>query len=170
MSGNLKTWYRYSLVAALLVLNIGCDQVSKKMVRQTLQHAEQVTVLPGHITLTRVENTGAFLSLGHALPALARTVLLLVLPALALLGGLVYVCRNRQLSMWMVVGITAVVGGGIGNLYDRWCYGSVTDFMHVNLVWFQTGIFNVADVSIMIGVAMMLLDNFRGRRTSSETR
>jgi signal peptidase II len=53
-----------------------------------------------------------------------------------------------------------VVGGGIGNIYDRIAHGSVTDFMHLRFGALQTGIFNVADVSIMIGVGLILLDTW----------
>ena len=49
-----------------------------------------------------------------------------------------------------------IIGGGIGNIYDRFVYGSVTDFFHIDFVIFQTGIFNMADVSVMVGMFILL--------------
>ena len=52
--------------------------------------------------------------------------------------------------------VILIVGGGIGNLYDRIAYGSVTDFMHIKFGVLQTGVFNVADMSIMAGMFIIL--------------
>lgn len=60
------------------------------------------------------------------------------------------------------MGISFVIGGGIGNLYDRVLYGSVTDFMHLKFGIFQTGIFNMADVSIMLGMLIIVSSFVRG--------
>jgi len=58
-------------------------------------------------------------------------------------------------------------GGGIGNVYDRIIYGSVTDFLHIDLGLFETGIFNMADVSITTGALILLANtlykNYRNR-------
>ncbi|CAD5293424.1 Lipoprotein signal peptidase (fragment) [Imperialibacter sp. EC-SDR9] len=62
-----------------------------------------------------------------------------------------------------VLGICFMVGGGVGNIYDRLIYGSVTDFLHIDFVLFQTGIFNMADVSIMTGMFVILFDSYLKR-------
>ena len=54
----------------------------------------------------------------------------------------------------MTIGLCSVAGGGIGNIFDRVMYGSVTDFLYVRVGIFQTGIFNFADVSITAGVLL----------------
>ncbi len=64
----------------------------------------------------------------------------------------------------MVTGIIFCIGGGVGNLYDRIIKGSVTDFVHLKFGPLQTGIFNAADVSIMIGLGLILLDTFLKRK------
>jgi len=51
-----------------------------------------------------------------------------------------------------------IIGGGIGNIYDRILYGSVTDFMYLELGSWHTGIFNMADVSVVIGTALLLIN------------
>ena len=57
----------------------------------------------------------------------------------------------------MLIGLCFVIGGGVGNLFDRILYGSVTDFLYLKFGIFQTGIFNMADVSIMTGISIVLL-------------
>ena len=60
----------------------------------------------------------------------------------------------------MLIGLCFVIGGGVGNLLDRILYGSVTDFLYLKFGIFQTGIFNMADVSIMTGMFLIFLQFF----------
>ncbi|MBB3058638.1 signal peptidase II [Mucilaginibacter gotjawali] len=148
---------RTLLIILLLAVNIGCDQGTKAIIRHKFEYYDWVGYLHNHITITRVENSGAFLSLGDNLKGPLRNVLLNILPLLAVLFGLYYIFTKTDLNRVTLVGIILIVGGGIGNIYDRIMHGSVTDFLHINFVIFQTGIFNVADMSIMAGTFMILL-------------
>ena len=58
------------------------------------------------------------------------------------------------------LGLAFIIGGGIGNIFDRIVYGSVTDFFHMDFVIFRTGIFNMADVSVMVGTSLLLVSTF----------
>jgi signal peptidase II len=142
---------------SLVLFNVGCDQFSKSLVREKVSYYERIDIIPDTFTLTKVENTGAFLSLGNSLNPLAKSVLLIYLPALALLVMLAYILRQQEGSTIVILGLCFMAGGGIGNLLDRIIYGSVTDFLHLDFGFFQTGIFNLADVSIMIGGISILL-------------
>jgi len=113
--------------------------------------------LGGHFTLQRVENTGAFLSLGDSLSGPVKYILLNILPTIAILFGLWYIFTKPKLDKITVLAIILIIGGGAGNIYDRVLHGSVTDFMHIGFGALQTGIFNVADMSIMAGTFMILL-------------
>ena len=64
---------------------------------------------------------------------------------------------RTDMSRSAFIGLAFVVGGGIGNIYDRAIYGSVTDFLHLDFYLFKTGVFNLADVSIMTGVFIVLI-------------
>lgn len=149
------------LILAIVIANIGCDQVSKKMVRQNIRPYETIHLLRNHLTVTRVENTGAFLSAGDSLPKAAKNILLSLLPVIALVFGTIFVFTKQNLPTSMLAGFCFVIGGGIGNVFDRIVYGSVTDFLHVNLGGFQTGVFNLADMSIMLGTLIILVQAFR---------
>lgn len=148
------------MLFAFLAINIGCDQLSKHVVRQQIDTHERISVITHYVTLMKVENEGAFLSLGAALPKTVRFILLSLFP-LAVLGfGIGYLFTKTSLTWLSALGFSFVIGGGIGNLYDRLVHGSVTDFLHIDFVIFQTGIFNMADVSIMTGMSMVLIDSF----------
>jgi signal peptidase II len=152
-----KRILRTIVIAVVVGSNISCDQISKHIVRQTIDYGSEFKLVDHYLTLTKVENTGAFLSAGNSLSQPARILLLTVLPLLALTFALIFLFGKRNLSALTILGICFIVGGGFGNIYDRIVYGSVTDFLHINFVIFQTGIFNLADVSIMIGMFLVLL-------------
>lgn len=158
---NIRQTLRVLFIFILLSTNVGCDQISKEIVRNGIGYHEQISLIKDYLTLTKVENTGAFLSAGNDLPEPLKTILLTVAPLLILIAAFIYVLHVNHLSNLSIAGICFVIGGGIGNIYDRIQYGSVTDFLHIDLGVFQTGIFNMADVSIMTGMGMILLDLFR---------
>jgi signal peptidase II len=144
------------VILLIVICNVGCDQISKTIVRNEIGYYENIKVYINNITLTKVENTGAFLSVGSVLPEFLKFILLILLPSVVLLTGLYFILTKARLSRLTIIGAAFVIGGGIGNLYDRIMFGSVTDFLHIDFVIFQTGIFNFADVSIMIGMAMIV--------------
>jgi signal peptidase II len=160
---KVKRILRTLMILTILSSNIGCDQISKSIARQRVNYNEQISFMGNYLTLTKVENTGAFLSIGHSLSQPIRILLLIILPIIVLGLTFIYLLTKKGLSNLAVLGICCVVGGGVGNLYDRLIYGSVTDFLHVDFVLFQTGIFNMADVSIMTGVFVILFDSYYNR-------
>jgi len=162
--GSLNFFFLLVIVA----LNLGCDQVSKIIVRKNLVPYEQITVIKDHFILTKVENTGAFLSAGSNLPNFIRTLTLTILPVLVLGYGFWFIYSHRNLPRLMQVGICFLIGGGIGNIYDRIVHGSVTDFMHMDFILFRTGIFNLADVSIMTGIGLLLVNNLMASKARRE--
>lgn len=155
-----KRLLRTLVILIILSSNVGCDQISKNIVRQRLDYNEQISVIKNYLTLTKVENTGAFLSIGRSLPNQLKILLLTIFPVIVLGLALFYLLTKNKASNLTVIGICFIVGGGIGNIYDRIVYGSVTDFLHIDFVIFETGIFNMADVSIMVGMFTILLDSF----------
>jgi signal peptidase II len=157
---NLRRTLRTLAILALLATNVGCDQISKNIARENLKYYEEVAVANGYVTLIKVENPGAFLSLGRSLPQPVRVLLLSVIPLVVLGLAIIYMLTRTNLSNTSLAGISFIVGGGIGNVYDRMVHGSVTDFLHIDFVIFETGIFNLADVSIMTGVFMILFNAY----------
>ncbi len=160
-----KVIIRTLLILFMLALNIGCDQVSKSIVRKKVSVFDQINLWNNHLHIVKVENTGAFLSAGDSLSRPEKMIFLNLLPLAAVLFGLIFMLTKTDLSPLTLFGVILVVGGGTGNLYDRIMHGSVTDFLHLKFGVFQTGIFNVADMSITAGVLIILAGNlFPGKK------
>ncbi len=149
---------RNILILLIVIANIGCDQVSKKVVRESVEPGDRIEIINQNFLLMNVENDGAFLSLGSDFSPLLKKILLLGLPLMMLIGVLFYLFTQTKLPKLALIGWSFVIGGGIGNMYDRIKYGSVTDFLFIDLGGvFRTGVFNMADVSIMVGMGFLIL-------------
>jgi signal peptidase II len=156
MGVYLKHMSRVFIVLTLVFLNVSCDQLSKKMVRNNLNSNERIQVINDNLILTKVENSGAAYSFGSNWSPLAKGIVLKIIPAIVLLVLLGMTLLRTEYPKIVMIGFTFVIGGGIGNVFDRIVYGSVTDFLYVDLGFFATEIFNMADVSIVIGALIIL--------------
>jgi signal peptidase II len=139
---------------------IGCDRVTKHVAATSLSGTPSRSFLADTVRLEYVENTGAFLSLGADWPLPVRTAFFSFGNALLLVALAVLAVRRR----WprpTLLGVALFVGGGTSNLLDRIAYGKVIDFMNVGLGQVRTGIFNVADMAIMLGAAIVVVGSYR---------
>jgi signal peptidase II len=143
-----------------LVTTVGCDRVTKHVATNILAGSEGRSFLSDSLRLSYVENTGGFLSLGAGLPRTARTAVFTLATGLMLLGAAAMGIRFRW-SGWRAFGLTLFVAGGLSNWLDRALRGSVVDFVNVGVGPLRTGVFNVADVAILLGVAMVIACEFR---------
>ena len=153
---------------AVLLACVGCDQASKHVASLLLPGSSPVALLGGAVRLELVANPGAFLSLGAGVPELARRVVLvgLVPFLLALVCGIA--SRSARRSRCALVALGLIAGGGLGNWLDRVLHdGAVRDFVSVGLGPLRTGIFNLADVAILGGLALLLLSGRSAPRGSA---
>jgi signal peptidase II len=150
---------RIIIVLLLVLANVSCDQVSKKIVRTKLNESDVIEMLSNHLTLMRVENSGAFLSFGDSLSHSVKNILLSVLPIIALVFALFYVLKKESINISSLIAICFIIGGGIGNIFDRIAYGSVTDFLYLHFGVLHTGVFNMADLSITTGAIIIILQS-----------
>lgn len=147
----------------LLFGSVGCDQVSKQAALRWLSDAPGTSYLGDTFRLTFAENRGAFLGLGAEWPEALRWVAFTLTSGLLVLGAFWFAARGireaRSVRHWGPVwGPLLVVAGGVGNLLDRILRdGSVIDFMNLGVGPLRTGVFNVADVYIMAGIALWTL-------------
>ncbi len=151
-------------VILLVFLNIGCDQISKDIVRKNVSPNDYIQVVNDNFILTNVENTGAMLGFGQNLSPILKIIFLQALPVLVLMILLFRILQKTDLNRWLIIAFAFVIGGGIGNLIDRIAYGSVTDFFQIKLGFLKTGIFNMADVSVTTGVLLILFLSFRDKK------
>ena len=140
----------------IVVLTIGCDQVTKRIAAHELQGEPGHSYLGDTFRIQYTENPGAFLSLGATLPGWARTAIFSFGSAL-LLGFCAFSAIRNQWPNVARIGLCLIFGGGVSNLIDRVLRGSVIDFLNVGIGSLRTGIFNVADMALMLGVALVLI-------------
>lgn len=148
-------WLKYGLFIAILIICIGCDQQTKLMAKEQLSYAQPIEYLDGMFKLIYAENTGAFLGLGDSLSPNLKYLFLVFIPTFVLfLFAVTYFKSSNTYGQF--VGMSLIVGGGIGNLIDRIAYGSVVDFMNISIGGLRTGIFNFADVAVSTGLILLL--------------
>jgi signal peptidase II len=151
VGARLAAWSRVALVALGVV---AVDQLSKQLVEHNITAGEERKLLPG-IDLVNTRNRGVAFGF---LPGSHTGVTILI--GVALLALLVYFARHYSRSLiWLPTGM--LVGGALGNIVDRARHGSVTDYVKLPLGWPP---FNLADVSITLGILLLLAVVDRTRR------
>ncbi len=157
---------RLEVLTALIVIVL--DQVTKSLVRDSMELWESATVIPGFLNLTRVHNTGAAFGMLNTLDVPFKAVALTGVAALALIGVAWYAVSIPRHDLLARLGIAMIAGGAVGNLIDRATMGYVLDFVDAYWRGWHFWAFNVADAAITVGVCLMLLDLLGlGRRVSN---
>lgn len=152
-------------IILLIAGTIAADQISKVIVRAKVIPYQESEILGSYFTLNNVENTGAFLGMGSDLHPTVKLIFLLILPVLVLGYLIYYIFKNKDMDAYGLIALCSIAGGGIANVFDRIVYGSVTDFLHINLGGgIRTGIFNLADLSVTTGMIILLIGSFMQRK------
>jgi signal peptidase II len=158
----IRTGTRLGLIG-LILITIGCDRVTKHLAAVALSEAPAHSFMMDTVRLEYAENAGAFLGLGATWPAVVRTGLFTVGNAILLLVVVVAAARDRW-SGPVLVGTALLVAGGASNLVDRIARGRVIDFMNVGIGPLRTGIFNVADMAVLLGAIIVAFTTWRSTR------
>jgi len=153
---------RIAVLLTIMVACVGCDQATKSAARRQLDRGTTVTFFHDVVRLQHVENPGAFLSLGDSLSKPVRTILFTVGGILLVGGAMLWAASARRMSTIQTVGAALICSGGLGNVIDRLTQdGHVTDFLNVGIGPLRTGIFNVADFVLVVGVGIIVLSGAR---------
>jgi len=156
---------KFYLIALILFTSIGCDQVSKNIAKNSLANSPPMSYLGETFRLQYAENTGAFLGLGSGLSKTTRFLLFTFLSGGLLIALFFYTIKSRDLQRKHIFALSLILGGGISNMIDRvFNDGKVIDFMNMGIGSLRTGIFNMADVLIMVGMASILLFNYQSHK------
>jgi signal peptidase II len=156
--------------AALVVLVVVVlDQATKWLVRGRFELYDSVEVIPGFFNLTRVHNFGAAFGMLNSAELPYQSAILTAV-RVAALGGLAWFASTVPASHWLArLGLSLVVGGAAGNLVDGLTLGYVVDFFDFYWRGWHFWAFNVADSSITVGMALIILDQIGvGRHRVSE--
>ncbi|HWW13241.1 MAG TPA: signal peptidase II [Candidatus Dormibacteraeota bacterium] len=145
----------YLLIALMVVL---LDRWTKHVVVQRIRLYSHVQVIPGFFQLTHTENTGAAFSLFADSPAPWKTALLITFSGIALVVVSVLLWKNHHAHMATGIGLSLIMGGALGNLWDRLARGRVVDFLLFYYKRYQWPVFNLADSAIVIGAGLLVLE------------
>jgi len=161
----MKTNMRIAVILLTVLGCVGCDQVTKSIARHQLPPQQVISLFNDTVRLVHAENSGAFLSLGDGLSSTARRALFTLGGAVVVIGTAVWAFRSRRMRVPQMIGAALICGGGLGNVIDRVSNGGhVTDFLNVGFGTVRTGIFNVADMALMLGLALLLVGDMLTRR------
>jgi signal peptidase II len=160
------------VILAVLLL---ADRASKLWIEGHLTLYDSIPVIPGIFNIVHTQNTGAAFGLfANATPVVRF--LVLIVASLAMMGIIGQMLWQATASAGAATSrlrfaLTLILGGALGNLYDRLRFERVTDFLQVFLGSYEWPSFNVADSAICVGATLLALDMLRGRaRETAEVR
>ena len=150
------------LLLSVLVLVI--DQVSKAHFEGSLEMFQQIVVIPDYFSWTLAYNTGAAFSFLADSSGWQRWLFALIAVVVSAVL-VVWLKRLGRNDTWLAIALALVLGGALGNLYDRIALGHVIDFIlvHWQNRWYFPA-FNFADSAICVGAIMLALDMFKGNK------
>ena len=150
----------YGTAALVLAL----DRVSKWMVESNVSAMDTVPVIPGLFNIVRSENRGMAFGILNDSTSDWPTTLLIVLSAAAVVFVAAMLWNGQRLDRYSFWGLTLIMGGAAGNVFDRAMFGRVTDFLDFYIGVHHWHTFNVADSAIVIGSGLLLLDLLRPKK------
>jgi len=145
----------YLLIALVVFL---LDRWTKHIVAQRIALYSHIQIIPGFFRLTHTENTGAAFSLFADSPAPWKTGVLIAFSAIALVVVSVLLWKNHHAHIATGVGLSLIMGGALGNLWDRLARGRVVDFLLFYYKRYQWPVFNLADSAIVVGAGLLVLE------------
>jgi len=155
----------FFLIAALVLL---LDRLTKWAVASNIALHDSVLVVPGCFRLTHVQNTGAAFGLFAESAAQWKVGALVTFSVLALVIVSALLWRNSHSFSTTTLGLSLILGGAMGNLWDRMFAGHVVDFLDFYLGSYHWPAFNVADSAIVIG-AILLVSEIVFAKSTGET-
>jgi signal peptidase II len=156
MSTDAPSSRRRELAVLLLTALVWlvADQVTKALVEGNVALGDQVDVLGNLVVIWHVQNTGSAFSLFQ----FEGSLILFYAVHLVALGMVVYFHRTfHGRSLWLQVILGIVLGGSIGNLFDRLRHGYVTDFISVGFGDVRFPTWNIADAGITVGISLLVI-------------
>ncbi|HSB75274.1 MAG TPA: signal peptidase II [Terriglobales bacterium] len=156
MSSEAHAMRKYHfLIAALVVV---FDRAAKWVVDRNIALHESVTVVPGFFHLTHVENRGAAFGLFAESPSEWKIAVLVLFSLVALVVVSALLWKNSHAMTTTGVGLALILGGALGNLWDRLLSGQVVDFLDFYVGSYHWPAFNLADSAIVVGALLLVTE------------
>jgi signal peptidase II len=145
---------KYVKLAAVAGVIVLLDQITKASILHSLALHHSITVIPGFFNITHIHNPGGAFGLMANLSASMRSILFIIISSLAV--GLIFYFYQKTPSThrWLAMAFALIFGGAIGNLIDRFRFGTVVDFLDFYIGTLHWPAFNIADSAITIGICI----------------
>jgi signal peptidase II len=147
---------KFYLLTAVLV--VALDRATKWMVAKDIPLHDSIKMISGFFYLTHVENRGAAFSLFADSSSQWKITLLVLFSIIALVIVTILLWRNSHAMTITGVGLSLILGGAVGNLWDRLLNGRVVDFLLFYIGSYQWPAFNVADSAIVVGAGLLVCE------------
>jgi signal peptidase II len=142
----------------LAILVVLLDQWTKRLVAARIAMYTHIQIIPGFFRITHTENTGAAFSLFADSPSHWKTALLITFSMVAMIIVSVLLWRQARALTITGIALALILGGAVGNLWDRVASGRVVDFLLFYVKQYQWPVFNLADSAIVIGAALLVIE------------
>ena len=147
---------KYNFLIALFVVIL--DRLAKLAVERRIPLHDGIQIIPGFFRLTHLENRGAAFGLFADSPSEWKVAILVLFSVIALVVVTTLLWKNSRSFSVTGFGLALILGGAIGNLWDRLAAGHVTDFLLFYIGPYQWPAFNVADSAIVVGATLLVYE------------
>jgi signal peptidase II len=146
------------------------DRWTKRLVAAHIGMYTHIQIIPGFFRITHTENTGAAFSLFADSPSHWKTAMLISFSVVAMIVVSVLLWKQSHALTLTGVALSLILGGAVGNLWDRVASGRVVDFLLFYVKTYQWPVFNLADSAIVVGASLLVLEIIFGQpKTTSAT-
>jgi len=153
---DLHSMRKFHFLIAFFVLAL--DRATKWVIERNIALHGSIQVIPSFFRITHVENRGAAFGLFADSPAQWKIYMLVMFSIVALVIVSALLWRNSHTMSTTGVGLSLILGGALGNLWDRLLSGKVVDFLLFYIGQYQWPAFNVADSAIVIGAGLLVFE------------
>ena len=139
----------YTIAMGFMLL----DQLIKLIITANMNLHDEISIIPNFFSLYYIKNTGAAFSIfGN------KTLFLIIISLICLIVLKNYIKKLKSVTNLSIISLGLMTGGIIGNLFDRILYKSVIDYLSFNFFGYSFPVFNLADIGITVGAALLILD------------
>lgn len=153
------------LIALIVVL---LDRWTKRLVAARIQMYTHIQIIPGFFRITHTENTGAAFSLFADSPSHWKTAALISFSVIAMIVVSMLLWRQSRSLTLTGIALSLILGGAVGNLWDRVASGRVVDFLLFYVKQYQWPVFNLADSAIVVGASLLVLEIVFGHANAGD--
>ncbi|OMH40614.1 signal peptidase II [Desulfurobacterium indicum] len=142
------------------------DRITKMVAFKYLK-GKVIAVIPGFFNLVLAQNRGAAFSIFSSTSGWGRFIMLIGFPIVIVIFIMYLLLTKREYSLYLKIALALILGGALGNLYDRIVYGTVVDFLDFYFGKYHWPTFNVADIAVFLGTVMLILNVSREKKAEA---